>query len=78
MHSISAVADIAATPQQVCAVLAAGTFDGTNQLALEDLGEHTRLTQSETFRGVLVPSRARSSRRRSRISARSTQAQATG
>jgi hypothetical protein len=115
MHSISAVTDNAATPQQVWAVLAdldayqdwnpfiqsasgqlavgstltlrmvpangraftmrprllavqpgvllrwigriivPGIFDGTHQFALEDLGGHTRLTQSETFRGVLVP-----------------------
>jgi hypothetical protein len=32
-----------------------GLFDGTHQFALEDRGGHTRLTQSETFRGVLVP-----------------------
>jgi hypothetical protein len=32
-----------------------GIFDGTHQFALDDLGGHTRLTQSETFRGVLVP-----------------------
>jgi hypothetical protein len=32
-----------------------GLFDGTHQFALEDLGGHTRLTQSETFTGVLVP-----------------------
>ncbi len=32
-----------------------GLFDGTHQFALEDMGGHTRLTQSETFRGVLVP-----------------------
>ncbi len=32
-----------------------GIFDGTHQFSLEDLGEHTRLTQSETFRGALVP-----------------------
>ena len=32
-----------------------GIFDGTHQFALEDLGGHTRLTQSETFRGILVP-----------------------
>jgi hypothetical protein len=32
-----------------------GIFDGTHQFALEDLGGHTRLTQSETFRGVLIP-----------------------
>ena len=32
-----------------------GIFDGTHQFALEDLGGHTRLTQSETFRGLLVP-----------------------
>ena len=31
-----------------------GIFDGTHQFALEDLGVHTRLTQSETFRGALV------------------------
>ena len=115
MRTISAVADIVATPQQVWAVLAdldayqdwnpfiqsasgqltkgstltlrmvpehgraftmhprllavqpsallrwigrlimPGIFDGTHQFALEDLGGRTRLTQSETFRGVLVP-----------------------
>jgi hypothetical protein len=32
-----------------------GIFDGTHQFALEDLGGRTRLTQSETFRGLLVP-----------------------
>jgi len=32
-----------------------GVFDGTHQFALEDQGGRTRLTQSETFRGVLVP-----------------------
>src|SRR5258708_24893506 len=32
-----------------------GIFDGTHQFALEDLGGHTRLTQSETFRGVPIP-----------------------
>jgi hypothetical protein len=32
-----------------------GIFDGTHQFALEDMAGHTRLTQSETFRGVLVP-----------------------
>jgi hypothetical protein len=32
-----------------------GIFDGTHQFALVDLGGHTRLTQSETFRGLLVP-----------------------
>ena len=32
-----------------------GIFDGTHQFALDDMGGHTRLTQSETFRGVLVP-----------------------
>ena len=32
-----------------------GVFDGTHQFALEDLGGCTRLTQSETFRGLLVP-----------------------
>jgi hypothetical protein len=115
MHSISADTDIAATPQQVWAVLAdldayrdwnpfirsasgrlavgsrltlrmvpaqgramtfrprvlavqpgvllrwigrlimPGIFDGTHQFALEDLGGHTRLTQSEAFGGILVP-----------------------
>ena len=115
MHSISAVTDIAATPQQVWEVLAdldayrdwnsfirsasgqvavgsrltlrmvpangraftmhprllevqpavllrwigrlivPGIFDGTHRFSLEDLGGHTRLTQSETFRGALVP-----------------------
>jgi hypothetical protein len=32
-----------------------GIFDGTHQFALDNLGGHTRLTQSETFRGILVP-----------------------
>ena len=32
-----------------------GIFDGTHQFALEDVGGHTRLTQSETFSGILVP-----------------------
>jgi hypothetical protein len=32
-----------------------GIFDGTHQFALENLGGHTRLTQSETFGGILVP-----------------------
>jgi len=32
-----------------------GIFDGTHQFTLEDLGGRTRLTQSETFRGLLVP-----------------------
>lgn len=32
-----------------------GIFDGTHQFALEDLGGHTRLTQSEAFGGILVP-----------------------
>jgi hypothetical protein len=32
-----------------------GLFDGTHQFALEDMGGDTRLTQSETFTGVLVP-----------------------
>src|SRR5215831_9001559 len=32
-----------------------GIFDGTHQFALEDTGGRTRLTQSETFRGALVP-----------------------
>jgi hypothetical protein len=32
-----------------------GIFDGTHQFTLEDLDGHTRLTQSETFRGLLVP-----------------------
>jgi hypothetical protein len=32
-----------------------GIFDGTHQFALENLGGRTRLTQSETFRGLLVP-----------------------
>jgi hypothetical protein len=31
-----------------------GIFDGTHQFALEDVGGRTRLTQSETFRGLLV------------------------
>jgi hypothetical protein len=32
-----------------------GIFDGTHQFSLEDLGGHTRLTQSEAYRGILVP-----------------------
>lgn len=32
-----------------------GIFDGTHQFVLEDLGGRTRLIQSETFRGLLVP-----------------------
>jgi len=32
-----------------------GIFDGTHQFSVEDLGEHNSLTQSETFRGALVP-----------------------
>jgi hypothetical protein len=32
-----------------------GIFDGTHQFALDNLGGHTRLTQSETFPGALVP-----------------------
>jgi hypothetical protein len=32
-----------------------GIFDGTHQFALEDLGGRTRLTQSETFGGILIP-----------------------
>src|SRR5215469_12722668 len=32
-----------------------GIFDGTHQFTLEDLGGTTHLTQSETFRGLLVP-----------------------
>ncbi len=32
-----------------------GIFDGTHQFALEDIGGHTRVTQSETFRGILIP-----------------------
>jgi len=32
-----------------------GIFDGTHQFALDDMGGHTRLTQSEVFGGVLVP-----------------------
>ena len=36
-------------------LIVAGIFDGTHQFALEDLGGRTRLTQSETFRGLLVP-----------------------
>ena len=32
-----------------------GIFDGTHQFALEDLGGDTRVTQSETFRGMLIP-----------------------
>jgi hypothetical protein len=32
-----------------------GIFDGAHQFALDDLGGRTRLTQSETFRGLLVP-----------------------
>lgn len=32
-----------------------GIFDGTHQFALADVGGHTRVTQSETFRGILIP-----------------------
>lgn len=32
-----------------------GIFDGTHQFELQELGEFTRVVQSETFRGVLVP-----------------------
>lgn len=32
-----------------------GIFDGTHQFALEDLGGQTRVTQSETFGGILIP-----------------------
>lgn len=32
-----------------------GVFDGTHQFAIEDADGHTRLTQSETFRGILIP-----------------------
>jgi hypothetical protein len=32
-----------------------GIFDGTHQFALEDLGGHTRLTQSEMFGGIMIP-----------------------
>lgn len=32
-----------------------GLFDGTHQFALENTGGNTHLTQSETFRGILVP-----------------------
>jgi hypothetical protein len=32
-----------------------GIFDGTHQFELQELGESTRVVQSETFRGVLVP-----------------------
>jgi hypothetical protein len=49
-----------------------GIFDDTHQFALEDLGGHTRLTQSETFRGLLVPFTGQSITRTSRTSAPST------
>jgi hypothetical protein len=32
-----------------------GIFDGTHQFELRDLDGFTRVTQSETFRGVLIP-----------------------
>lgn len=32
-----------------------GIFDGTHQFELQDVAGATRVTQSETFRGVLVP-----------------------
>jgi hypothetical protein len=32
-----------------------GIFDGTHEFALDDLGGHTRVAQSETFRGILIP-----------------------
>src|SRR5260370_42638373 len=36
-----------------------GLFDRTPQFALEDMGGHTRRTQSETLRGVPVPATRR-------------------
>jgi hypothetical protein len=36
-------------------LLVPGIFDGTHQFALEELSGHTRVTQSETFRGILIP-----------------------
>jgi hypothetical protein len=32
-----------------------GIFDGTHQFELQELGGSTRVTQSEAFRGLLVP-----------------------
>jgi hypothetical protein len=37
-----------------------GIFDGTHQFELEDLDGFTRVTQSETFRGLLIPFTGRS------------------
>lgn len=38
-----------------------GVFDGAHRFVIDDLGDgRSRLTQSETFRGVLVPLLARS------------------
>ena len=36
-------------------LLVPGIFDGTHQFALEERGGHTRITQSETFGGILIP-----------------------
>ena len=36
-------------------LVAPGIFDGTHQFELQDRGGFTRVVQSETFRGVLVP-----------------------
>jgi len=37
-----------------------GIFDGTHQFELEHLDGFTRVTQSETFRGILIPFTGRS------------------
>jgi hypothetical protein len=36
-------------------LLVPGIFDGTHQFELEERDGHTRVTQSETFGGVLIP-----------------------
>ena len=36
-------------------LLVPGIFDGTHQFALDELDGHTRVTQSEKFRGILIP-----------------------
>jgi hypothetical protein len=49
------VAKPAAMLRWIGRLIIPGIFDGTHQFALEDLGGQTRVTQSETFRGILIP-----------------------
>ena len=42
-------------PRRIGRLIMPGSFDSTRQFALDDTGGRTRLTQPETFRGVLVP-----------------------